>query len=665
MLIEIKALRQELPGLCDIEPLALCELLASLGFPVDAVDTSNGATVFEVDVTANRGDVLSHRGLARDLAAKLDMELSTLPVTTLREGAALLPVRLESEACPLYATAILELGKAQGTPSEVQVFLGHMGASAKNLPPVDASNEILHRLGQPTHAFDADTLQGALIVRWAREGEKIVTLDGVERTLTHQDLVIADEAGAIALAGVMGGDSTKVTAATQRVLLESAFFDPRTVRATAHRHNLHTDASYRFGRGADPAMAQMARDLLVQRLEAWAGAKLVGAWTAGAVPPTAPPIPYNQTLLERVAGEPIPRLEALALLKRLGCQMAPEPGCLQVVAPSWRHDLSIADDLAEEILRLRGYAKIPSALPPLEGAPEPLSKDYLKRRQLASKLAHLGFCQTVTYGFVDPLESQEGNPQVDEQAWRTLKNPLGEEYSLMRGTLLRDLRDTAALNLDRGAREVRLFEIAPVFVAQPQDATTPIRECWTLALAWAGETGGEDPLTPVRKVSALAGKSHLIGVLKALDVPDAAIRAFERWPLAGVVGGAKNQLGWQFEVSLEAIPDAADRVIPAFKAFSRFPSVERDLSLLVKLDQGYRPLADAMTAKVRTSAREAFQELRCVDVFRHKSLPEGRQAWLLRLRFQHPARTLTSEEVDGWMASALDVARSLGAELRG
>jgi phenylalanyl-tRNA synthetase beta chain len=166
-------------------------------------------------------------------------------------------------------------------------------------------------------------------------------------------------------------------------------------------------------------------------------------------------------------------------------------------------------------------------------------------------------------------------------------------------------------------------------------------------------------------VSASEGKSHLIGILKALGIPEACIRTFKRWELAGVVGGSKDQLGWQFEVALEDLPDAADRVIPRFTAFSRFPSVERDLSLLVGLGQAYHPLAESMTAAVQEAAGEAFQNLGCVDVFRHKSLPLGRQAWLLRVRFQHPARTLTSEEVDGWMAAALAAAKSLGAELRG
>ena len=661
MLIDTLALQQELPALGAVETKDLCELLAALGFPVDAVETIDGSAVLDVDVTANRGDVLSHRGLARDLAAKLEADLAPTSRQVLAEGRPLVAVRLEAEACPIYATAVLELGQAQGTPADVKRFLSHMGSNAKDMPPVDASNEILHRFGHPTHAFDADKIQGAVIVRWARKGEKIVTLDGVERTLTEQDLVIADEARAIGIAGVMGGDATKVTPGTRRVLLESAYFDPRTVRATAHRHNLHSDASYRYGRGADPAMAKVARDLLVQRLEAWAGARLVGAWTEGSVPAPGQAVEIDAPLLAREAGEPIAVEEAAALLARLGCQVTLRPDGLQAVPPSWRHDLGIPDDLAEEVLRLRGYERIPSALPPLEGSPEPLSKGYLKRRQVASRLAHLGFCQTVTYGFVDP---QEENPNGDDPALRTLRNPLGEEYSLMRGTLLRDLRDAAVLNLDRGAREVRLFEIAPVFIADPDDPDEPIYERWTLAVVWAGETGGEDPLTPIRKVAAPEGKSHLIGILRSLGVQEAMIRAFDRWPLSGLLAGGKDQLGWQFEVPLEAIPEVAERVIPTFSSFSRLPSVSRDLSLLVGVGQEYRPLAEAATAAARAAAGEAFQDLRCVDVFRHKSLPEGRQAWLIRLRFQHPSRTLTGEEVDQWMVAVLEAVKSLGAELR-
>jgi phenylalanyl-tRNA synthetase beta chain len=662
MLIEIDTLTKELPRLAGMAPGGLCELLAGLGFLVDAVETVGNATVLEVDVTANRGDAQSHRSLARDLAAKLGAELSPLPHAPLAEGEAKVPIHLEAGAAgPFYSTAVLELGRAGSTPNPVRSFLAAMGATAKGLPAVDASNELLHRYGHPTHAFDADRIQGAVRVRWARHGETIVTLDGVERQLTPQDLLIADDAGPIGMAGLMGGDGTKVTAATRRVLLESAWFDPRTVRAMAHRHGLHTDASQRFGRGADPRFARVARDLLAQRLQDWAGAKLVSAWAVGELPPPAPAVRLPWAVLDRVAGFQVDRGAANAFLERLGCAVRREGDGLEVHPPSWRHDLALPDDLAEEVLRLVGYDAIPAALPPLDCAPQALSPEYLKRRRLASRLANLGFYQTVTLGFGDPLEDQEGYAKGDHPELRTLKNPLGEDYSVMRGTLLRDLARVARLNLERGAKEVRLFEIAPVYEAHPG---RPLQETWTLGLVWAGEEGGEDPLTPPRKLSRPEGQAFLIGILKAIGVAEASIRAFDNWKLTHGEGGTTEHGGWKFELPLAEIPDEAERIVPRFTPFSRFPVVERDLSLVVDLGQPYEPLRASLAAAL-AEAGAPLLDLRCVDVFHSKGLPPGRQAWLLRMRFQAMDRTLTREEADGWVARALAAARALGAELRG
>jgi phenylalanyl-tRNA synthetase beta chain len=628
-----------------------------LGFPVDAVETSGPSPVLEVDVTANRGDAQSHRSLARDLAAKLGAQLGPLDHVPLEEGPALVPIRLEAgDAGPFYSTAILELGRGT-TPLPARTFLAAMGSTAKGLPAVDASNELLHRYGHPTHAFDADKVKGGIRVRWAWEGEILVTLDGVERKLTSQDLLIADDEGPIGMAGLMGGDGTKVTATTRRVLLESAWFDPRTVRAMAQRHGLFTDASQRFGRGADPAFARVARDLLAQRLQAWGGARLLSAWAAGSLPKAPEPIRLAWTLLDRVAGYRVEQPAAIAFLERLGCRVREEDGGLEVQPPTWRHDLSLPDDLAEEILRLSGYDAIPAALPPLDCAPVPLSTGYLKRRKLAARLANLGFFQTVTLGFGDPMEAEQGYPKGDHPDLRALKNPLGEDYSVMRGTLLRDLSKVARLNLERGAKEVRLFEIAPVFEAHPGQ---PLRETWTLGLVWAGEEGGEDPLTPPRRLSKPEGQAFLIGVLRSLGVPAEDIHGFNNWKLPSWESGVKEPLGWRFEIALEAIPDEPEQIVPRFAPFSRFPVVERDLSLLVDLGQSYAALHQAVAAGLGGTP---LQDLRCVDVF-HKGLAKGRQAWLLRLRFQAMDRTLTREEVDGWMALALAAARSLGAELR-
>jgi len=639
MWIERKALAQEIPAAAALETRQVSELLASLGFPVDGIATREGGDVLDVDITANRGDAMSHRGMAREVAARVQQPLAPIAMPALAESLPVVEVRLESSACPIYSTAVLELGPGT-TPAGAQSFLLALEATPKRLPAVDASNELLHRYGHPTHAFDADRIRGAVSVRWAKAGETLVTLDGVERKLVEQDLVIADEAGPIALAGVMGGESTKVTEGTTRVLLESAWFAPKPVKATARRHSLHTDASHRFGRGADPHMALVARNLLVGRLQAWCQARLVGAWTAGAVPARAVPVPLTERLLTRIAGEPLSLVEAAEALRRLGCAAEMVGDTLHVTPPSWRHDLALPEDLAEEVLRLRGYEYIPSVLPSLEGPPEPLSPGYLQRQRLARRLAQLGFHQTVTYGFISPEADAAFTTPENGAEGRTLVNPLGQEYSVMRGSLLPSLQATAHQNLRQGAREVRLFELAPVYSSNPAG---PV-ERFLLGVAWGGTLGGEDYLSTARAVR----EADLSGIARDLG--------WEGPPPVRALG--EGLFG--FEVPVERLPREGARIIPAFRPFSRFPTVERDLSLLVDLGQSHEALTAAMRAVL---PQDTLQDLRCVDVFRHKSLPEGRQAWLMRMRFQ-AGRTLVGEEVDGWVAAALAAAESLGARLR-
>lgn len=637
MLVSLKALARELPGVLDIELKQLGETIASLGFPIDGVEHGDHGTVLDVDVTANRGDVMSHRGLARDLAAKLNQDLVPVNLLLLEEGEPLLTLRLEAEACPLYATAILTLGAVQSTPPEVRAFLASLGSGAKDLAAVDASNELLHRYGHPTHAFDADKLKGGITVRWAKAGEKLVTLDGVERELTGQDLVIADERGPIALGGVMGGEATKVTEDTRRVLLESAWFDPRVVRATARRLDLHTDASHRFGRGADPAMARIARDLLAARLKDWAWASVDSAWTIGSEPRLGTEISISTGLLQRVAGAPLVLQEGAEALSRLGCQVEMLANSLRVVPPTWRHDLGLPEDLAEEVLRLRSYDLIPTALPPVEADPEPLSAEFQHRRALARRLATWGFHQTVTHGFISP--EADGEFATTPVEGRTIGNPLGLEYSVMRGSLLPSLKAAALHNLRQGAREVKLFEIAPTFHSTEEGP----EERPTLGLVWAGETGGLDPLTPHGPVHPAA----LQGVLAGLGATG-RVRALE----SGILGA---------EINLEELPAPPEQVISTFQGFSRFPVVERDLSLVVPFDLPFGKLSEGIRGAL---AEAPLQTLTCADIYRGKGLPAGRQAWLLRLVFQGE-RTLTGEEVDAWVQSALGAARGLGAELRG
>jgi len=642
MRIELGALQSEIQAIAGMELKKLCERLAMIGFPVDSVETQNGLTILEVDVTANRGDALSHRGLARDLAAALGETLSPLPTVPDAEGEALLPVRLETNACPIYATAILKLdnSKTNQTPESAAAFLAAMGSNAKGMAAVDASNELLHRYGHPTHAFDADKIKGGVCVRWAKKGETLLTLDGVNRALDTKDMVIADDSGPIALAGVMGGDSTKVTENTKRVFLESAYFDPKTVRAAARRQGIQTDASSRFGRGADIAFARDARDIYADRLVAWAGAELLGAWTVGQSNMEQPCALLTNKTLNRIAGESIPSDEAKAISVALGCKVEPSDSGLLIHPPSWRHDLRIPEDFAEEILRIRGYDKIGAALPPMTGAPEPQPPFYRQSRNISRRLTQLGFYQTVTLGFTSPEADAKYAGSAPEG--RALVNPLGVEYSVMRASILPSLFDAAMANQRHGAKDVRLFEIAPVYESGPE---CPI-ETSVLAVVWAGIIGGEDPLTPARPVMA----ADLIAIARDLGFTDDV----------QIVEACQGLLG--LEIPLSALGWNDREVIPTFRPFSRYPMVTRDLSLLVPLSLSYGTLE----ASVRSALRDApLHSVKCVDVFKDNKLTAmDRQAWLVRMRFQSPDKTLTGDEVESWVQAAIIAAKQHGGALR-
>ncbi len=423
-----------------------------------------------------------------------------------------------------------------------------------------------------------------------------------------------------------------------------------TVRLKSRRHVLYSDASRRFGRGADPRMPRIARDLLVGRLQAWAGATVESLWTVGAEPDSKAAIRLPEALLNRIAGLPLPLAEAARGLRALGCDVEEEPSGLSVIAPSWRHDLAIPEDLAEEVLRLRGYEHLGSSLPPLDADPQPMDPQVLRAQSLARRMAHVGFHQTVTYGFVSPEADAEF--ATTPQEGRLLGNPLGQEYSVLRGSLLPSLRAAALHNLRQGEKEVRLFEIAPIYLASPEGPQARP----TLGVVWGGSLEDRAPLGLDQAQPRPVHAADLVGLARSVGAPGTVVRDLGE----GLLG---------LELGLDELPVPEERIIPEFgkamRAFSRIPSAERDLSLLVDLGQDYAGLREAMVRAVPGALGGVLQSLRVVEIFRHKSLPPGKQAWLFRLSFRHPERTLTREEVDGWMAGVLEAAQALGAELRG
>ena len=634
MRVPLSVLQKEIPGrVLSLDQVR--QYLPMLGFPIENIETHSGDTLLDIETTANRSDVLSMRGLARDLAAKLGTNLGSLPTATMPKGAAGFPIRLDSPLCSLYAAACVELGSSRYIPYDTTKFLELMGSSSKELASVDASNECLYRYGQPTHAFDLDTLQGPILVRGAQAGESFTGLDGLTRHLTPQDLVIADQAGPIALAGVIGGDRTKVTSRTRRLLIESALFDPVSVRTTAHRYNLHTEASNRFGRGVDPALVIPIRDLLAHTIAEWTQGQVGSAWEVGAVPKKTSMISMPLALLERMAGRRISPQDAIAHLEHLGASVVSEEGTLKVTPPSWRHDLTLAEDLVEEILRLEGYEYIESVVPSLEADPLPMPVEYMRRQRLSEQLAHMGFFQTLTLGFHSP--SEETTPE-SEHVGRRLSNPLGEDYSILRSSVLPALKNIALHNMRNGQTEVRLFEIAPVYQSQPSGPRAVV----TLALVWGGHMGGEDALTPAQVITPL----HLMGLTRTLGLVDVR-----------VINLGEGLLG--FETPLPVSKTPSSPLIPPYVPFSRHPRVQRDLSLLVPQETTYGSVESAL----KKALPSACKHLRCVEVYQGKGIPEGQVAWLVRFQFQAD-RSLTTEEVDGWMKVAVELLASKQITLR-
>lgn len=663
MLIDVSVLTEELPSLAKISVDELCDELAMLGFPVEHIKTIGTNKVLDIDVTANRGDVQSHRGLARDLAVKLNAKLSDLPNPIICEGQSILNIEIKNtDVVPIYSAAILKINNLgpQVSPQPILSLLNSMNIGSKNIRSIDISNYILHRYGQPTHIFDADLIDGNIVVRWAKQGESLTTIDLVERQLTDNDLIIADNSGPICLAGLIGGNKTKVSNTTSRILIESAFFEPKIIQSMSYRHNLRTDASNRFSRGVDRSFVVSARNILVHQLLCNNQSELQSTCVIGDIYNLNNKIYLPWILLDQMAGYKIDHHEAFSFLLQLGCNVDKYNEGLIVKAPTWRHDLKIPHDLVEEVLRLKGYDAIPLAIPNIDCMPLCMPKEYIKRRNLTSRLANLGFFQVINTGFISPKDSEIEKDNINKFELVKLDNPLGEEHSVMRSTLINDLSRIAKINLERGIKEVKFFEIAPVF----HGTDNKIVECWMLGLIWCGKTGGDDPLTYIRDISLAEGRSFLIGILKSIGITDMSINNFNNWQVLDIKNSINQRIGWQFEVPIVDIADLNQYIIPKFVAFSRFPIIERDISIIVNLSQSFDILKKTIVANMN-DIKAPLKDLKCINVFKDKSLLHQKQSWLLRLYFQSHIKNLTKEEIDEYMRLVVTAVKDFGAELRG
>lgn len=648
--------------------------------------------VLEIEVYPNRPDHLSVYGIAREVAAITGGELRP-PETAVAEaieparGAAAVEV-LDPDLCPRYIARIVRGVTIGPSPAWLAQRLRAAGMRPIN-NVVDVTNYVMLELGQPLHAFDYQRISGRrIIVRRAKAGEAITTLDGEERALDPGMLLICDAERPVAIAGVMGGEESEVTAGTTDILLEAASFDPVSIRKTAKRLGLRTEASHRFERGVDPHLAAVAADRAARLIAELAGGQVL----AGSID-VAAELPAPRRLALRVArvngmlGTELLPAEIERILRGLGFEVAPgeDAGTMSVVVPTYRRDVEGEADLIEEVARMYGYDAIKPTLPLGAGVQGKQSWPLPLVERVRSLLAEHGLYESITYSFVSPRGLDRLRIPA-EHPWRktiALANPLSEEQSVMRASLIPSLVEAVALNTRRQVTDVRLFETGKVYIPRALPLDDLPEERWTLAIALAGQALTHVWGSPSRPVDFFDLKGIVETVLETLGAPGEFVRAEHPALHPGrtaklVVGG--NDVGWLGELHPEAAQayDLKERVYVAeidlelvfaaagptvrYVPLPRYPAVQRDLALLVP------KAVDAASVEsiIRREAGPYLREVGLFDVYEGKQVPEGYRSLAYSMTYRSDDRTLTDEEIaeaQGRIETAL--ARELGVTVRG
>jgi len=636
---------------------------------VDALGLDDAT--LELEVYPNRPDHLSVFGIAREVAAITGGELRA-PATGLVEGsdmvhdAAKVEV-LDPDLCPRYVARVIRGVKIGPSPAWLAQRLRAAGMRPIN-NVVDVTNYVMLELGQPLHAFDYNKVAGhKIVVRRAKEGEAIKTLDGQTRALDPDMLLICDADRPVAIAGVMGGEESEVTPETTDVLLESASFDPVSIRKTAKRLGMRTEASHRFERGVDPHLAPLAADRAAKLIaELAGGVVLKGAIDVAAELPSPKRITLRVSRVNGMLGTDLSPAEIKRILRSLDFQVELEKDAssLSVIVPTFRRDIEGEADLIEEVARIHGYDEIQPTLPKGAGVQGGLSEPLPRVETVRTLLADLGLHESITYSFISP-KSFDRLRIPREHPWRkaiALANPLSEEQSVMRTSLVPSLVEAVALNARRQVTDVRLFEVGKVYIPGDLPLEELPDERWTLGLALTGQALTDVWGMPSRQVDFFDLKGIVEAVLEILGVAAEFVRAehpaLHPGRTAKLVTGGK-EAGWLGELHPEAASqwDLKERVYLAeidletlfkearprvrYRPLPRYPAVQRDLALLVPKEVA----ASSVEAIIRREAGPYLTQVKLFDVYEGKQVPAGYRSVAYSMIYRAEERTLTDEEI--------------------
>ncbi len=596
--------------------------------------------VIDLDPTGNRADLFSVYGVAREVAALLGGELLPMPgQEPAQDGDEPVGIGIDDpEGCLRFVGRVFRDAAIGESPAWLKARLRHAGVrSISNV--VDVTNYVMLALGSPLHAYDLDLLRGGLVARRARAGEKVRTLDGVERTLDAEDLVIADGERAVGLAGIMGGEETEVSASTTNVLLEAANFEPVGILRSSERHALRTEGSNRWEKGVDPYVAGQAATYATQLIAELSGARWTGAEDVQADLPKPAVIPLRPERASGLIGLEVSEDEQAELLGRVGFEQLKKG----FRVPTWRaRDVTREVDLIEEVARFK-LAEIPFTLPTREAMFGRLTREQRLRRQVEDVLVGAGYAEVYTPTFV-----------ADDDL--RLPEPLSAEAAAIRTVLHASLVDPARRNADAGEEDVALFEVARVY----RDVGEPLPlERWHVA--GIADGGFAEAKWAVEQIySALGVEPAYERTVEPFLHPGKAARTTEGW--LGELHPTLLEGAWgAFELDLDALAETAPEVVD-FDPVSPYPELRQDLAFVVGEDA---PAADVLAA-IREAAGELLQELEVFDEYRNpETIGEGKRSLAFRLAFGSPERTLTDEDVAPVRASIVDaLAARFGAVLR-
>jgi phenylalanyl-tRNA synthetase beta chain len=715
----------------SVDDRRLAADLTAAGIAVEGISGSGADTVFEMEIGTNRPDAMNHYGVAREAAAIYDLPLKEFSVlssqfsanasrasvkasdTALKRrsspgkgkktsaaGSRALskkksggatevgsfPITVEEpELCPRFSARVIRGTEIKASPEKVAHRLQLLDQRPIS-NAVDATNYVLWEMGKPTHVFDMDLLEGRrLIIRRAKDGEKLKTLDGVERTLSSEDLVVADGKKPVGLAGVMGGYDTMITDRTKNVLIESAWWDPVTVRKTSRRHGIHTDASHRFERGADFESTVLSCDLVAAMILESGGGELVG----GAIDVVSrqmdqAPIVLRLSEVQRILGGNLKTGEIFRILKRLGFGVIPEGQAdakFRVQIPSWRLDVEREIDLIEEIARVHGFDKFENTLPAYSGAvvdlPHAAADAQFRERALA-----LGYNEAVSLTFIShaAAESFSSGAKVLE-----LENPLSEEASVMRTSLAPGMLDMLAWNLNRDSENVRLVEMGRAYEMRGGERVEPSRACLGATLAAVKGSLTVDSLLeeePDATEYFRCFKGDVENLLAAFECdalsfdretaeyfhPGRSARVLMNGAVAGQFGQIADEVKAErklrqdiflAEFDLDLLRARGLRDV-RFAALGKYPAVERDFSFVFPDEVEFEAMRRAVLG-LRLNALRSFVP---VEIFRGGAIGAGKYSMLLRAKLQSDEGTLRDEQIAAWAGQIVGALQGLGGVQR-